>query len=602
MNWSKILYVIPYLISFALSVGVGIYAWRRRHVVAARTFAAYTFAEASMTLFYIVELFSVGVQAKIFWDDLQFIGMLFAPAGFLAFTVAYTGRKIPHAKAFWSTLIGIASVFLLLIFTDNLHHWIRSETRLIPYEPFAELRYSFTLMFWVMSVFAYALMFVGIGILIFEFIRPSRVYRAQAATVLIGAVIPLFGSALTLLGVHLTTHRDTTPFTFAIANLVIAWGVFRYRLFDLVPIARAAVLEQMQDAVIVLDMQSRIVDLNPAARVVLNKQATAPDSKLIGAVFSSWPILGQKISIGSHQHPELGLEFDEQFRYFEVELAHLRNRNGDPAGRLVVLHDITERKAVEVALQQARDDLERRVQTRTAELEAKNVELETKNAELERFTYTVSHDLKSPLITIGGFVGFLEKDALAGNMEQVKVDIARINDATARMQRLLNELLELSRIGRMMNPPEEVSFEVIAHEAVTLTQGRIAAHGVEVEVASGLPTVYGDRARLVEVLQNLVDNACKFMGDQPYPRIEIGVRQDGDERVFFVRDNGIGIEPQYYAKVFELFEKLDPQSEGTGVGLALVKRIVETHGGKIWVESAGAGHGSTLCFTLPPAN
>lgn len=271
-----------------------------------------------------------------------------------------------------------------------------------------------------------------------------------------------------------------------------------------------------------------------------------------------------------------------------------------------------EQKRTEAALEQAYAAVEQQVQERTVELEQEIAErkqaekmqetliaeLEAKNTELERFTYTVSHDLKSPLITIGGFVGFLEKDALAGDVERIQADMTYINDAVSKMQRLLGELLELSRIGRQMNPPETIPFAEIAREAVAVVHGRLASRGVEVEVASDLPDVYGDRARLVEVVQNLVDNACKFMGDQPHPRIEIGVRWKEDEPVFFVRDNGMGIEPQYQSKVFDLFEKLDSQSEGTGVGLALVKRIVETHGGKIWVESAGVGQGSTFCFTL----
>ena len=226
-------------------------------------------------------------------------------------------------------------------------------------------------------------------------------------------------------------------------------------------------------------------------------------------------------------------------------------------------------------------------------------ELEAKNTELERFTYTVSHDLKSPLITISGFVGLLEADAKSGNTEKFKGDLQRIQDAAEKMQRLLDELLELSRIGRLVNPPSDTPFAKILEEALTLTRGRLMVGHIKVNVESDLPVVNGDRPRLVEVLQNLIDNAAKFMGDQPQPLIEIGVHKQGNEQVFFVKDNGIGIEPAFRERVFGLFDKLDPRSEGTGVGLALAKRIVEVHGGRIWVESEGRGKGSMFCFTLP---
>ena len=191
------------------------------------------------------------------------------------------------------------------------------------------------------------------------------------------------------------------------------------------------------------------------------------------------------------------------------------------------------------------------------------------------------------------------EDAIAGNIEGVQADMARISSATDKMQQLLNELLELSRIGRLMDPPEEVLLGELAYEAVEMVRGRLEERGVEVEIAPNLPVVYGDHPRLREVLQNLVDNAVKFTGDQPHPRVEIGVRHDDAERVYYVRDNGMGIDPRYHDKVFGLFERLDPKAEGTGVGLAIVKRIVEVHGGRIWIESEGAGRGSTFCFTLP---
>ncbi len=226
-------------------------------------------------------------------------------------------------------------------------------------------------------------------------------------------------------------------------------------------------------------------------------------------------------------------------------------------------------------------------------------ELEDKNIELERFAYTVSHDLKSPLITIKGFLGILEEDAAKGDGERMKADITRIANAADQMKALLDDLLELSRIGRFVGIAGEFSMTDLAHQAVELHSVKIAEGALQVAVSPDLPVVSGDRSRLLQIVQNLLDNAVKFMGDQPNPQVEIGVRQDGKETVCYVRDNGVGIDPRHHEKVFGLFNKLDQKTQGTGVGLAIVKQIVQVHGGRIWVESEGAGRGSTFCFTLP---
>jgi PAS domain S-box-containing protein len=257
----------------------------------------------------------------------------------------------------------------------------------------------------------------------------------------------------------------------------------------------------------------------------------------------------------------------------------LRDQEGVSHGSIGMLQDITGRK-------QAEEEREKLIQ-----------ELTAKNAELERFTYTVSHDLRAPLVTINGFLAFLEKDAAAGNMERMKKDNLRIQEAVDKMQQLLTGLLELSRIGRMMNPPRKIAFADLVREALALVEGRLDSRRVQVTVQPNLPPVFVDRQRLVEVLQNLIDNAAKFLGNQPEPKIEIGCEEREGKPVFFVRDNGIGIDPRFHEQVFGLFNKLDPHVEGTGVGLALVKRIIEVHGGQIWVESE-VGNGSTFYFTL----
>jgi signal transduction histidine kinase len=228
-------------------------------------------------------------------------------------------------------------------------------------------------------------------------------------------------------------------------------------------------------------------------------------------------------------------------------------------------------------------------------------QLKLKNQELDRFAITVSHDLKTPLITIAGYLGNLDKDIQTGNNERVRRDISQINDAAKGMGKIVDEILDLSRIGRIMNPPKLIPFFEIVEEAHKVAEGILKAKQVRVKIGSDLPVIYCDQARIVQVLQNLMTNAVKFMGEQTDPTIEIGTVEKEDEHIFFVTDNGMGIDSQHHEHIFGLFNKLDPSKDGSGLGLGIVKRIIEVHGGRVWVESE-LGKGTSFYFTLPITN
>ncbi len=233
------------------------------------------------------------------------------------------------------------------------------------------------------------------------------------------------------------------------------------------------------------------------------------------------------------------------------------------------------------------------------EIQLKNRELERQNAELERFTYSVSHDLKTPLVTIKGFIGLLQRDLDADDRSAVAADIDKIARATDNLARQLDELLELSRVGRLVRPPVEIDLREMLAEVVAMLEDPIAASGTRVVIADDMPAARGDAGRVFEVFQNLISNAIKFRDGESRPRVEIGAELADGRVTCFVRDNGIGIESEYHERIFNLFERLDPHVEGTGIGLALAKRIVEFHEGRIWAESDGVGKGTTFWFTLP---
>ena len=240
----------------------------------------------------------------------------------------------------------------------------------------------------------------------------------------------------------------------------------------------------------------------------------------------------------------------------------------------------------------------RELQAEAAARESLIEALEARNTELQHFTHTVSHDLKSPLVTIGGFVGCMKRDIASGARQRLADDLERIRAAHAEMGDLLDGLLDLSRVGRLPGTIERVPFAEIVDAASSQASEVVAARGARLVITDELPMVRGDRQRLVQLVQSLIENAVKFSPVSMTPTVEIGAKELQDETVFYVRDRGIGIEPGHRQRIFQAFRKLRPESPGIGLGLALAQRIVDVHGGRIWVESEGMGKGAVFRFTL----
>ncbi|MEW6411689.1 MAG: PAS domain-containing protein [Candidatus Zixiibacteriota bacterium] len=232
-----------------------------------------------------------------------------------------------------------------------------------------------------------------------------------------------------------------------------------------------------------------------------------------------------------------------------------------------------------------------------------NRELELKQAELEEFIYTVSHDLKAPVVSISGFAGLI-KEKLTGLVDEGTAKyLERIHVNSAVMDSLIGDLLELSRIGRVEEKMTTINFDAVTDEI--LDSFSVAARGKNIRLVKSnhLPNVNGWQKRIRQMLSNLVDNAIKYMPRKKDATVEIGCRPSNNSSMgcFYVRDNGVGVPPEFHERIFAMFQRAQtpgPEIQGSGIGLTIVKRIVEKHGGKVWVES-GIGRGATFCFTLP---
>jgi PAS domain S-box-containing protein len=344
-----------------------------------------------------------------------------------------------------------------------------------------------------------------------------------------------------------------------------------------------SLIEGTTDAVFVKDPEGHYILINSATAHFMGRPASEvigkDDAEIFAAEDAEGIMAGDKgVMAGGTAitYEDYITTADGVYRTFLSTKGPVFDSSGEVCGLFGISRDISGRKQAEE-------------------------EIREKGAEMERFTYMISHDLKSPLITIKTFLGFLSQDLERSDRERAVQDMLHIGSAADKMGLLLDELRELSRIGRMTNPPVRVCFRELVNEAVGLVAGQVANQRVEIRVEGEQVQLTGDRPRLVEIWQNLVENAVKYMGNQQVPVLVIGSEGTGKDTLFYVRDNGMGIDPSNRDKVFELFAMLDPASEGTGLGLALTKKIVDLYGGRIWVESEGLGHGACFRFTLPQA-
>ncbi len=349
MHWQYTPYILPLLAAAAISAALAFYAWRRRSAPGVAPFILLMLAVAEWSLGSALRLASADLATKLLWAKVRYVGILVVPSAWLILILRFTNRDKWLARRNVALLTVEPVVILLLAWTNEWHSLIWSHVGLKPSGDLLVWHATHGAAFWVHTVYSYSLFLIGMLLLVQTLTRSPHLYRAQAGALIVGGLAPLAGNVLSTF--RLTPFPlDLTPFCFTAAGVVAAWALFRFRLLDIVPIARDAVVESLSDGVIVLDAQNRIVDINPTAQAIIGQTAQQAIGQPAAQVFAPWRDLVRRYRDTTQAHDEIVLGEEHAQRHFDLRILPLYGWRNRLTGRLVVLRDITERKNAEQAL------------------------------------------------------------------------------------------------------------------------------------------------------------------------------------------------------------------------------------------------------------
>ncbi len=534
-------------------------------------------------------------------------------------------------------LLSIFPLFTLaLVWTNEVHQLIWTQVRLDFSGPIAIGVYSHGPWFWAQVTFNYLLVLICTVLLIQTFIYAQHLYRMQILVMLTGMAVPWLSNVLYITRLSPWPNIDLTPIAFNITGLALAWGMFRFQISDVVPVARETVLENIPDGVFVLDMHNRVLGLNLAAQSILGLYNSEVIGQPASQVFAGWPDLIEIYRNATETNSEIILGEGDTQRNFNLCISPLKDRRNRLIGRLITLRDFTERKRMEEVLQKAHDELAIRVKERTAELKESNEKLrlakdaaEAANQAKSNFLASMSHELRTPLNAVIGFSEVL-RDRYFGKLNEKQTEyINDILESGKHLLSLINDILDISKIeaGKVEFEPSKINIKKLLENSLIMIREKCVQHGIDLgtNIAQDLEglDITADKRKLKQVMYNLLSNAAKFTPHGGTVTLEAKrvsgseLRVSGSDQLatrnsqlatgdfieISVADTGIGIASEDQEKIFGEFYQVKggmmDKTPGTGLGLSLTRRLVEMHGGRIWVESEGEGKGSRFSFVLP---
>jgi len=573
-----------------LMVSLAFYTWKKhwikRHIQAAKSTAALMLFASFWLFNFILQIFIRDPVANYHIEQITYFGPLFIGPTWVLLALQWTGKDKWMTKNKMILLYGVPLLFYALIVTNDLHGLIFLNKK-IPLE-YSEL-------WWIITSYAYFLILFGVLLLVRGFILLRHVYRKQAIILLTGTLTPLFVNIFYNIYFIKFIPFDFTPLSFVVTGVVYYWGFSSFKLIEIVPVARDAVFEDMDDPVFVLDSEGRIVDANPS----FLKTFGLEESKIIGEKFED-VFVNQKEIINHLKkekdlRDEVPVKIDDKKFVYDMQISSLVDKHGNTTGHLVSLRDITKRKEMEEKLRDLNIDLELKVRERTAEIEKL---LKQK----DDFIWQLSHDLKSPLTPIIGLLPTIINEEKDPKLKELLIVLERNANY---MKDLITKTLEFERLG---SPNVNLSFEDTDISDVVediLLNKKTIFSDKEINIENNMTDkliVNADKMQLNELFDNLLTNAIKYTPDKG--KIKIDAKKEKDYVVVSVSDTGIGLDKEQVEHIFDEFYKVDQsrhELDSSGLGLPICKRIVEKHKGEIWAESPGKGKGTTFYVRLPIA-
>lgn len=581
-------YSILALLASFMSIFLMLIIWRRRSGQNIRFFMLLMVALSIWAFASAIEMSVTNLNNKVLINSLSYLGVVTVPTSLFLFVIDYTGRDYLLTRRNLILLSIFPILTLLAVATDPLHHEFWTSIVLTTDHSYQMAVYNHGILFWLHVAYSYLMMVLSAILLIRAFIRSPQVYRGQMSLIFVGMAAPWVANGLYVFEMSpLPAYVDLTPLAFTVTGLTLGWNMYRFRMMDLIPVARDRVIETMLDAVIVFDPNNRIVDANPAAFELLQKTGEQVIGKDASQVFVNHLAVIAQFEANKQKSGEIPIVLDDIEHTYKMHISPFYNRQGDLTGRTVVLHEITALKNANQQLIIAKQEAEAADQMKS------------------QFLATMSHELRTPLNAIIGYTE-LQLTGMVGELSDIHYQYAERTLANAEhLLELINDILDLSKIeaGRVQLAAQ--SFNLREWATNIVEQYRILATDKDLElreeIAPELPEIaIGDELRLKQIVVNLLSNAIKFTAEG---HVLFKLAKESEDRwCIIIADTGIGISPHLQETVFDEFYQVDGSSTrdygGTGLGLAIVRKLVMLMKGTIHLESA-LEKGSTFSISLP---